>query len=184
MAGKFFRPTLTKGQKRGQKLRRKQKVVAVGDVVGGLLDTPQLRERLLHEEIFRQWRKIVGGGLLDKCQPTRIKRNILYIDVKSSSWAHQLIYLQEEIISRVNEFAGMTLIASIHCRAVKTGQLKTASGSIARGAEILPETLVSEAEEQTWRKQSEALVKDSELVDILCRMRLNCETRQRLWGKS
>ncbi len=178
MANKKFRPDFAKAKK----VRRKQKVVAVGEVVGGLLDTPQLRERLLHEEIFRQWRKIVGGGLLDKCQPNRIKRNILYIDVKSSSWAHQLIYLQEEIISRVNSFAGMTLISAIHCRAVKAGQLKSDSGPVVRGAEMLSGAMVSEAEELAWRKQSQTLVKDPELADILCRMRCHCETRQRLLG--
>ena len=174
MAGKFFRPKLSKSQK----MRRKQKVVTAGDVVGGLLDTPQLRERLLHENIFRQWRKIVGGGLLDKCQPTKIKRNILYIDVKSSSWAHQLIYLQEEIISRVNKLAEMTLISAIHCRAVKVGQLKTVSGQVARD-EVSSGSLVSEAEEIGWRKETEKLIKDPELVDTLCRMRCHCVARQR-----
>ena len=177
MAKKYFSSKFSETKGR---LRRKQKVVAVGDLVGGLLDTPQLRERLLHENIFRQWRKIVGGGLLDKCQPTRIKRNILYIDVKSSSWAHQLIYLQEEIISRVNNFAGMTLISSIHCRAVKVGQLKTVSDGVGNGGKLLAGSLVSEAEETAWRKQTEILIKDPELVETLCRMRLHCETRQRV----
>ena len=177
---KKFHSDFTKA-KRG---RRQQKVVAVGEIVGGLLDTPQLRERLLHEEIFRQWRKIVGGGLLDKCQPNRIKRNILYIDVKSSSWAHQLIYLQEEIISRVNSLAGMTLIAAIHCRAVKAGPFNNRQ-SVGREwcRNMLSGALVSEAEELVWREQTEAVVKDPELVEIICRMRLNCEARQRLWGK-
>ena len=181
MAKKFFRQPASA---KAKKIRRKQKVVAVGEIVGGLLDTPQLRERLLHENIFRKWRKIVGGGLLDKCQPNRIKRNILYIDVKSSSWAHQLIYLQEEIISRVNDFAGMTLISAIHCRAVKVGRLQSVSGSAVGGETLMAGALVSEAEELAWHKQTETLVKDPDLVDILCRMRVRCETRQRLAAKS
>ncbi|MCD6430304.1 MAG: DUF721 domain-containing protein [Deltaproteobacteria bacterium] len=180
MAKKYFRPVLSKAKK----LRRKQPVVAVGDVVGRVLDTPGLRQRLLHEDIFRQWRKVVGGGLIDKCQPTRIKRHILYIDVKSSSWAHQLIYLQEEIINRVNELAGVTLIAAIHCRAVKAGRLKTVSGSVEKGEKLQFGSLVSEAEEFSWRKQTETLVKDHELVEILCRMRCHCEVRQRLVERS
>ena len=180
MAKKFFRPALSKTKR----LRRKQPVVVVGEVVGRVLDSPRLRQRLLHEDIFRQWRKVVGGGLIDKCQPTRIKRHILYIDVKSSSWAHQLIYMQEEIINRVNELAGATLIAAIHCRAVKVGQLKTVSGPAGKGGKVLPGALVSEAEELLWRKQTETLVKDPELVEILCRMRCHCEVRQRLVERS
>ncbi len=180
MAKKNFRPGLSKAKS----LRRKQKVVGVGEVVGRVLDIPRLRERLLHEEIFRQWRKVVGSGLIDKCQPTRIKRHTLYIDVKSSSWAHQLIYLQEEIIKRVNELAGGTLIASIHCRAVKVGRLKTLSGPFAKSEKLLSGALVSEAEELQWRKQTEASVKDPDLVEIICRMRCHCEARQRWLEKS
>ncbi|MBN2809708.1 MAG: DUF721 domain-containing protein [Deltaproteobacteria bacterium] len=176
MAKKFWQAQVPAKK---QTLRRKQKVVAVGEVVGGLLDTPQLRERLLHENIFRQWRKIVGGGLLDKCQPTRIKRNILYLDVKNSSWAHQLIYLQEEIISRVNASAGRTLISAIHCRVVKAGPLQ-AREEPAAAEKLSSAALVSEAEALTWRRQTEALVRDPELIDILCRMRCHCVARQRL----
>ena len=176
MAKKFFRPALSPAKRS----RRKQPVVRVGEVVGPILDNPKLHQRLLHEDIFRQWRKVVGGGLIDKCQPTRIKRHILYIDVKSSSWAHQLIYLQEEIINRVNELAGATLIASIHCRAVKAGQLKMVSETAGKGGKVQFCSLVTEAEELEWRKETEILVNDPELVEILCRMRCHCKTRQRM----
>ncbi len=180
MAKKNFWPTLSKANKS----RRKQAVVAVGEVVGSILDTPKLRQRLLHEDIFRQWRKIVGGGLMDKCQPLRIKRNILYINVKNSSWAHQLIYMQEEIISRVNKLAGATLIAAIHCRAVKAKLLKPVGGPVGKSEKLQSGSLVSEAEELAWRKQTETLVKDPELVEIICRMRCHSEVRQRLVEKS
>jgi len=174
-----FRPTLTKGQK----LRRKQPVVTVGEVIGPILNAPKLRLRLMHENIFRQWRKIVGGGLLDKCQPTRIKRGILYIDVKSSSWAHQLIYLQEEIITRVNELAGAILISSIHCRAVKVKKLKKAGGAAEKTEKLLSGALVSEAEELDWRKEAETRVNDPELVKIICQMRVHSKIRQRMKEK-
>ena len=178
---KSFRPSLSKAQN----LRRKpQPVVTVGAVVGPILKAPQLRLRLLHEDIFRQWRKVVGAGLLDKCQPTRIKRNILYIDVKSSSWAHQLIYMQEEIITRVNELSGALLIGAIHCRAVKAGKLKKANGSTEKGEELESGALVSEAEELNWRKEAEARVNDPELVEILCQMRVHSEVKQRLMERS
>ena len=184
MAEKFFRsfrPTLTKGQK----LRRKQQpVVAVSDVVGPILNTPKLRLRLMHENIFRQWRKIVGGGLLDKCQPTRIKRGILYIDVKSSSWAHQLIYMQEEIITRVNELVGALLISSIHCRAVKVGKLKKAGRPAEKAEKLESGALVSETEELDWRQETETRVSDPELVEIICQMRVHSAIRQRMMEKS
>ena len=183
MAEKFFRsfrPVLSKAQK----LRRKQPVVAVGEVIGPILNTPKLRLRLMHENIFRQWRKIVGGGLLDKCQPLRIKRNILYIEVKNSSWAHQLIYMQEEIITRVNELAGAILIGAIHCRAVKAGKLKKSGGPVEKAEKLQSGALVSEVEEMNWRKETETRVNDPELVEIICQMRVHSAIRQRMMEES
>ncbi|MEA3332926.1 MAG: DUF721 domain-containing protein [Pseudomonadota bacterium] len=178
---RHFRPALTKAQK----LRRKnQLVVMVGEVVGPILNTPKLRLRLMHEKIFRQWRKIVGGGLLDKCQPTRIKRGILYIDVKNSSWAHQLIYMQEEIITRVNELAGAILISSVHCRAVKAGKLKKVAVTTKKDGVLQSGALVSAVEEQNWRQETETRVSDPELVEIICQMRVHSAIRQRMMEKS
>ena len=161
-----------------RKKRFNKRAVAVADIVGGVLDTRRLKMRLLHEDIFRQWRKIVGKGLVDKCQPRRIKGHTLYLDVVSSSWAHQLIYMQEEIIHRVNKLAGTLLIASIHCRAVKKRELKIVAAAT-ESAVVLPEDLVSASETEKWQREIAARVKDSELCALLIRMRCHSEIKRR-----
>ncbi|HDS15770.1 MAG TPA: DUF721 domain-containing protein [Proteobacteria bacterium] len=161
---------------------RRSQPLPVGTLVDGVLSSPKLKERLLHEDVFRQWRKVVGGGLVDKCQPVRIKHHTLYIEVKSSAWAHQLIYMQEEIIKRVNELVGKFLIATIHCRAVRT-QDQFSIGARPAPREKPPlAALVSEAEADAWRRETETRVKDPELVEVLCRMRRHAVFRQRLAG--
>ncbi len=162
-----------------RKKRYNKQAVAVADIVGGVLDTRPLKMRLLHEDIFRQWRKIVGKGLIDKCQPRRIKGYTLHLDVVSSSWAHQLIYLQEEIISRVNKLAGTLLIASIHCRAVKKRELKVVVSDTESATQILPSNLVSEAETKKWQREIVAKVKDPDLSALLSRMRCHSEIKRR-----
>ena len=164
---------------KARKRRHNKRAIIVADLVGGVLDTRQLKMRLLHEDIFRQWRKVVGKGLLDKCQPRRIKGHTLHLDVVSSSWAHQLIYIQEEIINRVNRLAGTLLIASIHCRAVKRGKLVVGSPTVETEAKVLPTSLVSEAEEQRWLREVEVTVKDPELCALLSQMRCHSEIRKR-----
>ncbi|NPA25709.1 MAG: DUF721 domain-containing protein [Deltaproteobacteria bacterium] len=159
--------------------------VAVGELLEKVLDNPKVRERLLHDRVFSQWRRIVGPGLLDKCRPVRIKRHILYIEVKNSSWAHQLIYMQEEIINRVNRLVGVVLITGIHCRAVKGGKLASLSerGEKNRGRPDFS-SLVSEAEEEEWRSQICARVSDRDLAELLLRMRCSCEGRRRFLEKN
>ena len=162
-----------------RKKRYNKQAVAVAEIIGGVLDTRPLKMRLMHEDIFRQWPKIVGKGLVDKCQPHRIKGHTLYLDVVSSSWAHQLIYLQEEIISRVNKLAGTLLIASIHCRAVKKRELKIIAGDGGSANKILSGDLVSEAETNKWQREIAAEVKDPDLCRLLSRMRCHSEIKRR-----
>ena len=164
---------------KSKKIRRNKSAVAVAEIVGGVLNTRSLKMRLLHEDIFRQWHKVVGKGLVDKCQPRRIKGHTLYLDVSSSSWAHQLIYLQEEIISRVNKLAGTLLIASIHCRAVKKRELEIKNLETEAVVGDITGKLVSESEAQQWQREIAAAVEDPELCDLLRRMRCHSETRKR-----
>lgn len=163
----------------GRSKRRSKQAVAVAEIVGGVLDSRRLKMRLLHEDIFRQWQKIVGKGLVDKCQPRRIKGHTLHLDVTSSSWAHQLIYLQEEIISRVNRLAGTLLVASIHCRAVKKSELKRVNSDTGPTAQVLPADLISEVETRKWQSEIAAQVKDPELCALLSRMRCHSEIKRR-----
>ena len=163
----------------GRSKRRNKQAVAVAEIVGGVLDSRRLKMRLLHEDIFRQWQKIVGKGLVDKCQPRRIKGHTLHLDVSSSSWAHQLIYLQEEIISRVNKLAGTLLIASIHCRAVKKNELKKVDSDTGATVQVLRADLVSEAETRKWQSEIAAEVKDPDLCALLSRMRCHSEIKRR-----
>jgi hypothetical protein len=163
----------------GKKKRHNKQAIAVADIVGGVLDTRPLKMRLLHEDVFRQWQKIVGKGLVDKCQPRRIKGHTLHLDVVSSSWAHQLIYLQEEIISRVNKLAGTLLIASIHCRAVKKRELKIVDLADKSAISVLNDKLVSPAETKKWQSEIAAKVNDPDLCALLSRMRCHSEIKRR-----
>lgn len=164
---------------------RNRPAVAVGELLDRVLDNPKVRERLLHDRVFSQWRRIVGPGLLDKCRPVRIKRHILYIEVKNSSWAHQLIYMQEEIVNRVNRLVGVVLIAGIHCRAVRGRKLAALSerdGENRRRPDF--SSLVCEAEAEAWRRQIRERVSDHDLAELLLRMRCSCEGRRRFLEKN
>ncbi len=162
-----------------KKKRYNRQTIPVADIVGGVLDTRRLKMRLLHEDIFRQWQKVVGKGLVDKCQPRRIKGHTLHLDVVSSSWAHQLIYMQEEIISRVNRLAGTLLVASIHCRAVKKSVLKSIDSVDKPINRALDAGLVSVDESRKWQSEIAAIVKNQDLCTLLSRMRCHCEIKKR-----
>jgi len=171
-----------RGRAGGPPLRPGRPVARAGEVLGRVLDHPKVRERLLHDRIFRYWAKIVGEGMLDKCRPLKIKRHTLYLEVKNSSWAHQLIYLQEEIIERVNRLAGVILVNAIHCRVARGGRLGKPEKrpQHSSGRKQCRELFAAE-QVAAWERPIRDRVGNPELAEILCRMRRHCEARKRFF---
>ncbi len=157
----------------------------VASLVERVLNRPGLRTRYLREKLFRQWEKVVGAGLLDKCRPLKIRGGILYLEVKSNAWAHQLIYEQECIITRVNELVGELLVTGIHCRIARGGRLGELSAqTAAAGAVPSPDyaVWVSDEERKRWEEELAARVGDPELRELLLHLRCRCVGRQRCFG--
>ncbi len=157
-------------------------VARAGELLDRVLDHPRIRERLLHERVFRRWPEIVGEGMLDKCRPLRIKRYTLYLEVKNSSWAHQFIYLQEQIITRINRLAGVVLVTAIHCRVARGGRLGKTPGGRRETKSKGCRELFAVDEVAAWERPIRERVKDPELAALLCRMRRHCEARKRFLG--
>jgi hypothetical protein len=161
--------------------RERCRPVSVGSLVEKVLSHPRLQRRFLQEKVFRDWEKVVGEGLLNKCRPLRIKGETLQLEVKSSAWAHQLIYEQEEIVSRVNALAGEMLVTGIHCRIARGGRLPPPQSKAERvsAAPIDYAALVGEQERERWRREIAGRIKDPELAEILLRLRCRSLGRYR-----
>lgn len=69
------------------------------------------------------WADIIGPELADKCVPTKIDKNILYILSESSTLNHHLLTIQSKLIEKINEFVGINFVKSIF---FSTGNLKDA----------------------------------------------------------
>lgn len=158
---------------------RRSSLRPVEGLVDGVLAAPRIRERLLQEKIFASWPQVVGVGLVDKCRPVKIKGKTIYLEVRSSAWAHQLIYLQEEVIKRVNKLAGKLLIANLHCRTVGKWQARE-SGLETSSHNYDPAAMLSSDELEDWRRQTQAVFGDNEeLAELFFDLRRQLTGRQR-----
>lgn len=72
----------------------------------------RMTECLLNEK----WETIVGKSVASHTQPCRISFRKLYLHVDNSIWLHQLSFFKDEIITKVNSFAGNNIISKIHLK--------------------------------------------------------------------
>ena len=64
-------------------------------------------------EIWKLWDEVVGRVVAENAQPEAFKGKLLLVRVGSSPWAHQLRFMQADIIAKVNEALGKNLVEEI-----------------------------------------------------------------------
>ena len=59
------------------------------------------------------WNQIVGESVSKNAQPSAFKGRLLLVEVNSSVWMHQLQFLKEDIIRKINETMGEEVVEDI-----------------------------------------------------------------------
>ncbi len=93
-----------------QRKKRKAKFVHIGSVIGDVLKKYRHQTDAELVRVWQVWDSIVGNVIAQNAKPAAIKGRILLVHVTSSSWIHQLQFLKKEMIAKLNDALGKTLI--------------------------------------------------------------------------
>jgi len=87
--------------------------IHIGNILNNLL-------RSFHEKangdlvlVWRYWDETVGETIAQNARPSAFKGRLLYVEVTSSPWIHQLQFLKKDIIGRLNQVVGKQVINDI-----------------------------------------------------------------------
>ncbi len=90
---------------------------AFTDILSLTIKNLGIQRRYFEETVLLNWRKIVGEELASHTSPVRIQRGVLLIGTSSSVWSHHLVTLKEDIIKKINGFAGEKVVSDIKFQA-------------------------------------------------------------------
>ena len=93
--------------------KQKAKFEHIGSV---LVDVLKAYRKDADEElvqIWQMWDDIVGEVIAQNARPAAIKGKLLLVHVSSSTWIHQLQFLKEEMIAKLNKTLGKTAVGDI-----------------------------------------------------------------------
>ena len=97
------------------KYRRKssKEFVSVGSVLPNILKSFRRGsdEQLVH--FWELWDRVVGETIAKNTRPAAFKGKLLLVEVSSSTWIHQLQFLKEEIIQKINAAFGKEMVEEI-----------------------------------------------------------------------
>jgi predicted nucleic acid-binding Zn ribbon protein len=92
---------------------KSQEPIHIGNVLNTLL-------RVFHEKangnlalIWRYWDEAVGENIAQNARPVVFKGNLLYVNVTSSPWIHQLQFFKQDIIDKLNMALGHNVVNDI-----------------------------------------------------------------------
>jgi predicted nucleic acid-binding Zn ribbon protein len=88
--------------------RRKSsgEAVGAGPLMDRVLTRYGARRELREHRIITAWRAIVGEAIADRAVPDGLQGGVLYVEVKSSAWLHQLSFQKQTLIENANRAVG------------------------------------------------------------------------------
>jgi predicted nucleic acid-binding Zn ribbon protein len=81
----------------------------VADMLGDSLGRPEVLRAARAQKVLRHWPEVVGDFLSSKSVPDRFERGTLWVAATGSSWAQELRMQKEEILAKLNGYAGEKL---------------------------------------------------------------------------
>lgn len=88
----------------------------IGNALAEFLHQQGLEMRVKEANALRLWPEVVGPVIANKTKPLRIEDGKLFVRVNDSTWRNELIYMERDLRSRLNEKIGMELVKEMRFR--------------------------------------------------------------------
>lgn len=145
-------------------------VKAFTDIVTLTIKNLGMQRRYYAETVLLHWRKIVGEEIANHTSPAKIERGVLIVGTSSAVWSHHLMTLKEDIVTKINDFAGEKVVNDIKFQA---GYLKKDQNE--------DNTSESEVSPISW-KQAVLSIEDMNSIDSIAETLSNDALRHKIKG--
>jgi predicted nucleic acid-binding Zn ribbon protein len=93
--------------------KRKAKFVHIGSIIDEVLKKYRHETDAELMQVWQIWDNIVGAVIAQNAKPAAFNGRILLVHVSSSAWIHQLQFLKKEMIAKLNDRLGKTLVEDL-----------------------------------------------------------------------
>ena len=143
-------------------MKKKPKITALQDILGTVLGDMDMGPKAEYVMIHRIWNSAVGSGIAENTCPVSIRNGILFVTVSNSVWMHQLHFLKDKILEKVNSELGSSTLGDIRFKIGNVTPLPTPNHS-----DPLPE--LDKREKEKIRREA-SLIDDPELCESFRRV--------------
>jgi len=97
-------------------MRRRTKRIKpeiLGEILRKILKKRNIPHTATDRYLLDTWRRAVGPQIAAQTHPDTLKRGILFVRVSAPVWLHQLRFMKEEILGKINELNGKEAVRSL-----------------------------------------------------------------------
>jgi hypothetical protein len=101
---------------REESMRRRTKRVKpeiLGEILQKILKKRNIPHTSTDRYLLNIWRRAVGPQIAAQTHPDTLKRGSLFVRVSAPVWLHQLQFMKEEILGKINELSGKEEVRSL-----------------------------------------------------------------------
>jgi len=92
---------------------RIKSTASIGSVIFQLFERMGMSEKIIEQEAVTKWPEVVGSEISSISEAKSIKRGVLRVSIRDSSWRNELAYMKEEILQKLNFEIGKTVVSDI-----------------------------------------------------------------------
>ncbi len=89
------------------------KMIDISSVINNLSKSLGFEQKMVESSLQKRWGEIMGEKIANHTIPGQIRYKKLYIEVDNPVWMHQLLFLKDEILNRVNRTIGREIINEV-----------------------------------------------------------------------
>jgi len=145
---------------------RQPKPEILGEILQKILKKRNIPHTPTDRRLLDLWRKAVGPQIALQTHPDRLKRGTLFVRVSAPVWMHQLQFLKEEILGKLNTLAAQDEIRNLQFSIGEIPAPPPGAGREPESPALPPLT----GRDRTMMRDSLETVRDPELKEILERV--------------
>lgn len=93
--------------------KKHSEFVHIGNIINTVLKSCRHDSDCDMAQVWSLWHSAVGDVIAKNTRPEAFKGKLLLVNVISPTWMHQLQFLKQDIINKVNQALGKELVSDI-----------------------------------------------------------------------
>lgn len=94
-------------------MSRKDNEAPLKDLIDKFMKAYNLDGRMKEMNIRHNWEEIVGPAIFRRTESVQFNGSVLLLKVKSSVMRQELLLIKSDLIAKINEYAGESLVSDV-----------------------------------------------------------------------